>query len=298
LLVTFIIIIFSSQAHAGAWVQGRQNYFLKVSTSYHFTEQEYNPNGELLDIFDDRTAINNASYKDISITTYFEYGITNHLTVVANLPFKILTTDRTETILFSPLRTRDVSTTNGGFSDLTVSLRYPLLRLPLALSLQAGAKVPLGYEKEPENGGSRLGTGEMDWEAHFLVGKSLHPFPAYVTGGIGYRIRGGIYHDEITYSAEFGITPGRFLVKMTFEGLQSTADLEDVTGTVIQNPLPGGGGATPDLGIRDQDVYKIMPSLSFSFWDRFSIETGAFHILTGKNTISGTTYTIGFILNN
>lgn len=62
-----------------------------------------------------------------------------------------------------------------GFADLTVSGRYALLDAPFVVSLQGGVKQPLGYEEQPDNDGAPLGTGDGDFEAHLLVGKSLFP---------------------------------------------------------------------------------------------------------------------------
>ena len=119
----------------------------------------------------------------------------------------MLTAERTEIIgdralaIISKLHT-------VGFADLTVSGRYALLDASFVVSLQGGVKLPLGYQEQPDNDGAPLGTGDVDFEGHLLVGKSLFPIPAYLTGSIGYRCRTGELHDQVLgYSAgDFHLT--------------------------------------------------------------------------------------------
>ena len=82
--------------------------------------------------------------------------------------------------------------------------RYALLVTPVALSVRAGFKVPLGYEPTPPNDGPPLGTGEVDAELHVLAGKSSYTLPFYLSSGLGYRQRRGRFNDEILYAIEEG----------------------------------------------------------------------------------------------
>lgn len=282
---------------AGAWTQKRGGYFLKFSASYLYTTKEFNHLGDRLNIFQERVVYRNTSFQDFNLNAYFEYGLWENATLVANLPFKVLTSDWTELILGGNL-TSDVTISTVGFSDLSLSLRYRLLRAPLVVSLQGGVKLPLGYDQQPENDGPPLGTGEIDAEGNLLLGASLYPLPVYLTAGAGYRNRGGLLHDEVLYSLEAGVSRGRALLKVTVDGVLSTATPPDIYGRTIVTPLPGGGGVAPNIIVGDQDIQKVSPSIIYQLRDGLALQVEALHIFAGKNTISGTTYSLGVIFSN
>ena len=48
--------------------------------------------------------------------------------------------------------------------------------------------------------------------------------------------------------------------------------------------------------VGDQDVYKILPTVSYSFGETFEITAEAYHTFAGRNTIAGTTYAVGIVL--
>jgi len=87
-------------------------------------------------------------------------------------------------------------------------------------SLQSGIKLALGYEAKPEDDGVPLGTGKVDFDGYLLFGKSLYPFPLYITSGIGYRRRTGPLNDQILYTVEAGWIAGRLVVKVNYDGLR------------------------------------------------------------------------------
>jgi hypothetical protein len=282
-----------SEPRAQAWLQPEDGYYFKVSSSLLLSNDEFNFRGDRQPIFAEDLSRTDTSFRDVSITGYLEYGITNHLTLVATVPFKILTSKDTRTLAGQPIR--KATLTNGGLADILVSLRAPIVRGPLAVSLQGGIKLPLGYEKEPDNDGPPLGTGELDAEIGLFAGQSLYPLPAYVSAGIGYRLRGGELHDEVSYSAEGGYTMGSVFVKLRFDGLQNVSDPPDLAGLVVMTPLPGGGGVTPTVVVGDQDVFKISPAVSYLFNASLSLTAEAFHTIAGKNTVAGTSFSIGLV---
>jgi hypothetical protein len=154
----------------------------------------------------------------------------------------------------------------------------------------------MGYERIPENDGAALGTGEIDGEGYFLLGKSLYPLPVYLTGGVGYRRRGGLLKDEYLYLAELGISSRSILFKVTVDGVKNRGTPPDLYGSLIISPLPGGGGVFPSILYGDQDYFKITPGIIYRFKDNWAFQLEAIHIAAGKNIISGTTYSLGIVL--
>jgi len=66
---------------------------------------------------------------------------------------------------------------------------------------------------------------------------------------------------KILFTAEGGYSFGPALVKVTFDALKSTIAPPDIVGQPVTTPLPGGGGAFPNVIQGDQDIFKISPSL-------------------------------------
>jgi hypothetical protein len=287
----FFVIVTAGTAFPQAWVKSRGEYFLKLYGTYLYTTQEYDSEGELQDIIEENASRTDASFRDVSFVGYLEYGLTDNLTLVTELPFRIFTTE--ETVVAGPGLMRNVSRTNGGLSDLTVLLRAPILRRKLAWSFHGGAKIPLGYEKVPDNGGPALGTGKIDAEIGTHLGVSLYPVPAYLSAGAAYRFRGGEFNDDMLFDAEGGVTLGRLFLKLRVEGVQNTHNPTDLAGTTLV--IPPGGGDITTIVVRDQDYTKILPTVSFALSDNAAITAEAFYSAAGKNALAGTTYALGLI---
>jgi len=295
-----ILLIFALFAYkiafAGAWTQRKHGYYLKLSGNYLFTTKEFNYLGETLDIFQERLVYKNTSFQDFNVTLYLEYGLLERLTLVGTVPFKALTSKRTEIVAAGRVENR-VIVANSGLSDLSFLLRYRVLAEPLVLSLQGGFKVPLGYDSKPANDGPPLGTGEVDEEINLLLGRSLHPLPMYLTGGIGYRWRNGPLHDQVSFSIEAGYSAGKFLFKAVLDGIKSTVPPPDIEGQPVVTPIPGGGGALPNIIIGDQDVFKVSPAVIYNLQPGLALQAEALHIFAGKNTVRGTIFSLGVVVS-
>jgi hypothetical protein len=127
--------------------------------------------------------------------------------------------------------------------------KLAILENPLALSIQAGARLPLGYSEEPQNNGPRLGTAQMSYEGHILIGSSFYPLPMYFSGSVGYRHRSGELNDEVIITCEIGYTLGPIFIKTYVEALRNVVTPPDIYGRSIVTPIPGGGGVLPDIVI-------------------------------------------------
>jgi hypothetical protein len=294
--IVFILVEFfllNSSLKAGAWTQKQGGYYFKVEVSYLSSSKEFNYKGEELNILEEKIIYKDASFRDISIRAYGEYGLFDDLTLIGKIPFKIYTTQYFLNDLYSQ---GEVARSTTGLGDLDVALKYGLLNQPFAFALQGGIKIPMGYDKHPDNDGPRLGTGEIDYEGTLLLGQSFYPLPMYASVGAGYRKRGGSLHDEIFYHIETGYTLEKWFFKINFNGIKNTETPPDLYGGEIQLPLPGGGGVTPELLFGDQDINQISFSISYAFQEGMSFETAVYNIISGKNTISGQTFSLGLAI--
>lgn len=294
LIATALCALVTPPVRGQAWVKAAGEYYFKVSGSYFETDESYDSAGDKRPIsfgLDDRR---DTTFRDVTFEAYAEYGLTDYFTLVANLPFKIVTTDEIRSA-GGAFEDQRVELTNGGLSDLTLLLRTPLLRRPLALAVQAGVKIPLGYEQEPDNGGPQLGTGEFDGEFHATAGFSLYPIPAYLSGGGGYRLRGGeVFDDQVLYNIEGGYMWGRLFVKVRLDGVLNNGDIHDPTPPMMtpDDAEPFGGN---DPNASNHDVLKLIPVVSYAFSPTFALGGELYHVLAGKNITAGTTFVLSSV---
>lgn len=277
------LLVTAGAAVAGAWVQPRDGYYFKLSTAWLDSGHEFNSDGEKVDILAGDPFVTDASYRDLTVGAYVEYGLTDRLTILGTLPFRVLSSRRTQSIASSSL-SRDIDATTAGFGDLSLGARYPLHTGTIPVSVQGSVRVPLGYDRAPENGGPPLGSGRLDAEGRLLAGLSLYPFPGYLTGGVGYRFRGGDIDDELLFEAEAGATWGRISGRIGVSGVYSTGD-----------PPELADEATSSVVITDQDILQLIPALGVRINDEISLVVEAFHIVDGRNTVAGTTWSAGVV---
>ncbi len=282
--------------YAGAWTQKKQSYYLKVASGYHYATTEFDHLGNERNILADFSdTFQNTEYEEFSIKSYFEYGLFSRITVIAEVPFKIATSSRTEISNYFEGGRRDTSHTTSGFGDLKLQGRWGILDGPVVFSLQPGVKIPL-YSTSTEQTGPRLGTGDVDFDAGALFGASFAPSPLYFSSEGGYRFRTGPLHDEVYLNAEIGLSFEKTFFKAEFRGLKNTTTPPDVYGGPIELPLPGGGGAVPDRLFGDQDFIKLVGEGVYKFGNRWGISGEVIHTLAGKNIITGTTFQLGVVM--
>ena len=290
-----VVGLLAGRCSAGAWLQEQRSYFLKVGSSYLSTTEEFNHLGDRLQILEEQTAFEEASFRDANLNLYLEYGLTENATIVATLPFKGLRSER-DVLFGGGIETNREIVNTVGFGDITLSVRRKLLPDPLALSIQTGVKVPLGYDQRPANDGPPLGSARFDGEIHLLAGRSLWPLPGYVSGSLGFRRRGGRLNDELVYGIEAGYNVGPVLTRIALDGVRNRSTPPDIAGQTVVTPLPGGGGVLPDLVVGDQHFTKLSPGVIYSLSPGMAIQAELFRVLAGTNTLSGTVFSLGLIL--
>ena len=293
-LALLAVVLLAARCSAGAWVQEQGSYFLKFGSSYFSATEEFNYLGDRLQILEEQTAFENASFRDANLNLYLEYGLTENATAVATLPFKGLRSER-DVLFGGGIETNREIVNTVGFGDVTLSVRRRLLPAPLVLSIQAGVKLPLGYHRRPANDGPPLGTSKLDGEAHLLAGRSLWPLPGYVTGSMGFRRRGGRLNDELVYGIEVGYRKGRLLTKLGLDGVRNRSTPPDIAGQTVVTPLPGGGGVLPNLVVGDQHFTRLSPSVIYSLASGMAVQAELSHVLAGTNVLSGTVFSLALI---
>ena len=264
---------------AGPWVQPRGGYFAKLNASYLYTRSEFDANGREVPILNSNPLVESAAYREVVLFTYAEYGWRDRLTVLGSVPFKIATSTRTEITEDASLR-REVDVTNAGWSDLFLGARGALRKGRYPLALEAGVKVPLGYDAGPENGGPALGTGKPDFETALLAGFGASH--VYGCARAAYRVCGGDLDDQVGFSAELGGSHRQVFAQALVEGWYTTGDIValDVSST---------------MRIPNQDLLKLIASMGVWTAPHAAVLAEVYHVLDGRNTPTGTTVALGIV---
>ena len=254
-------------AHAGAWTQKAGGSYVKVAAAYLDTGSDIDSNGDRV------PKAGQGELRDVNLSAYVEYGITGRLTVVGSIPYKRLRDIR----VFATGRALE---RRSGFGDLEVRLRHRLVAEPAVVSLAVGAKLPMWYAEDPQ---SRvpLSSRKVDADLRLLVGRSLYPFPGYVTGEAGFRARAGGFGNEAIYGLEAGVTIRRFLIKGFVSGIQTLGEC----------------APTGEVGlVGDQSVLKLSPGVIYRLKDWLELSAELIHVAWGCNTTAGNTYLFGVAL--
>lgn len=292
LAVFAVAPLVAGQARAQAWGQRPGGLYVKTSASFLHTEDEFDFRGARQDIFAEDLTRSDTSFHQVSITQYLEYGLSSRFTLVASVAFKIAATRETLVPIVGAKSLR-ITRRNTDLADGALFLRTSLLTRPVAVAIQGGVKFPLGYEQSPVNDGPPVGTDEVDGEINVTIGRSLYPLPAYVSGGAGYRLRGGDLHDEVLYDAEAGYNAGRLFLKIRFDALKNTHAPPDIAGATIVTPFPGG--VLNQVIVGDQDIYKLSSETNVTLGGPWSLSAEVFHMLSGKDTVAGTAYSLAVV---
>ncbi len=265
-LVALCCLARTSAVFAGAWTQAPGAYYLKIAAHHLHTRDHFDASGIRV------PKLGRGELTDLGLQAYAEYGLRERLTLVAALPYRHLEDQRK----FFSGTGREQS---RGFGDLELGMRWRLSARPLVSAIAVGGTIPLGYAVDA---GTRvpLGTGEFSGDIRLLLGRSLHPVPGYLTGELGYRVRGGAYSDEFFYLIEAGFAQRRWGLKGYVSGLRTRGAC---------------GGLGQEGLIGDQDVWKIAPGLSYRLSPRLELAMDLIHVAAGCNTVAGNTLATGVV---
>jgi hypothetical protein len=261
---------YAGTCRAGAWTAQTGAFYEKLSYNYYSANKTFDSSRNR------GGTPNNGKFTDHDISNYFEYGVTNDLTVLNALTYKWLENgDNT------------ANTKGVGLGDVDLGLRYKLLDSNSIgiVSTQLLSKIPGAYGK---NDALPLGNGQFDTELRLLYGRSLYPLiPGYGNVEIGYRWRAEDPSDEVRYLLELGVdVTDSLFTRAKLDGTRSVNNGKKTDSS-------GNPAATNnfDLGKLDLTVgYKITPALGLEVSYRPDIY--------GKNTAAGANYSFALYFKN
>lgn len=267
----FLFLSSANQVGAGAWTQKRGQGFYKLSLRLIRADQFYEPTGNKIDI---------PTLSDYTTTFYGEYGLTDRLTLVVNVPaFKRVTLNKqvgnnSGFVFFE-------GDSKSGIADSDVGVRLGLLRSGSSvLSAEVLFGLPVGDNSQTN--GLLTGDGEFNQLLKAQFGHSFYPVPLYFSGEFGFNNRTKGYSDEWRYAAEIGFTfSSKFLVSFKLRGVDSRKNGNAVTGSV--------GG----LFANNQSYLSYGPEVSYIIKESFGISAGIESATQAENVLSAPAFSFG-----
>lgn len=212
-------------ARAGAWTQSAGQSYLRESVSFYSADQYYDSDGVA---HDGDWSYPSSEFGNTQFVHIAEYGYRDDLSLAMELVYKSIAVDRAEGIPNQRL---------SGFGDLKLGLKKRLATDPVIFSVLAQIEIPTGYDSDlsqvelDQGRFYMLGSGEYNGEFRLLAGDGfrLGSVPGYYNLEAGYRLRGGAYANDVTYSAAVGLRPlGRLWLRAGFSGVEHLGESSDM----------------------------------------------------------------------
>lgn len=268
----FLFLSSVNQVAAGAWTQKRGQGFYKMSFRLIRADQFYEPNGNKIDI---------PTLSDYTTNFYGEYGLTDRVTLVANVPvFKRVTLNKqvgnnSGFVFFE-------GDSKSGIADSEVGVRLSLLRGGGSVfSAEVILGLPIGDNSQTN--GLFTGDGEFNQLIKAQFGHSFYPLPLYFSAEFGYNNRTNGYSDEWHYAAEIGYTfSNKFLVSFKLRGVESRKNSNSTV-------LGGMGG----LSANNQSYLCYGPEFSYIINESFGLSAGIESATRAENVLSAPAFSFG-----
>ena len=306
--VAFCLILFflvaPGAASAQAWTLPKGQTYFKLFYGKITSAEQFTFDGRQTDFID---GLPGDTYRDRSLYMYTELGIKDNLSLIFSFPYKrtFVRDHAFRFRLYAP---------GTAIAGARISL-LPLVNSQIsnhALSLNIHAFIPTGYVRNytPSSGG-----GQVDVQTTLFYGFSLHPLPAYIQAGTGYKYRSSIYSfskavscipgndihciadtqpqysDEVTFQAEAG---WNFLNRTIFVqaiGMGTWSVKKPSIGFAPLNPIP-----TEQRYLKVGAGLTLYPFAPFSPYplSTLGVTVQYFETLAGRNTLSSHDLFVGF----
>ena len=168
--------------------------------------------------------------------------------------------------------------TTSGIGDVVLGAKYQLVSKPIVVSPLVSVKIPTSYDDDVN---PALGTGDADVEFRLLTARSFYPLPVYIGAEAGYRVRGGPFSNQLSYSGEIGATPlSRLSVKAYLEDSRTIS----------------GNARLADLGltqVSEGDFTKLGLITGFRVSGPLWLEASLESVVAGESVSAGRSWGLG-----
>jgi hypothetical protein len=270
-LIFILCLSLSGEVIAGAWTAKQGASYQKLGVNYFFSDENFDDDGDRKD--------SDADFRDVNLTYYMEYGITDKVTGFASIPYKWIKNDPDD----------GGSAETWGIGDQEYGLRYNLFNEDWGVfSIQGLVKVPDLNDDDNGENDLPLGNDQVDYELRLLYGRSLYPKPVYFGLEAGYRWRREAPSDEIRYLVEIGYNINeKTYVRTKLDGTLSADNADDAPPTTTE--------ANPTLAPAF-DLGKLELTAGYKIDKKFSTEFTWTPYIYGQNTAAGNNFQFAVIM--
>ena len=280
LLSLLLLVTLSTAASAaGPWPRAKGSAYLKLYEFWLRFDEHYTSTGELDP---------NATLGLYNTALYAEYGLTDRLTAVVNLPFYSRSTINNQV---SGTRGNVLlpGEAIGGLGDTDVALRYALTRpgaaWPVAAALTLG--LPLGEEAGGEQANLQTGDGEFNQMLTLSAGRSVTD-DLYVSAAVGVNNRTGGFSDEFRYQLEagYGALDRRLWLIGRLTGSES-----------FQNGETAATFTSTSVFSNNAEYLSLGGEVNVYVTPKFGLSAGVATALAGRVIAAAPAYTAGVFLD-
>ena len=266
----------------GPWATGKGKAYFKLSEWWISSDEHFTDIGEI----DPNTTL---GLYNTSI--YAEYGLTDRLSVVANLPvFSRATINNVVSATTGEIVTPGDAINSIGDVDLSLSYMLTPLGSPLALSASVTAGIPLGEEAGGIANNLQTGDGEFNTILRIDAGGAfkLGNANAFAKAFTAYNLRSEGFSDEARFGIEAGVGFGEkpLWIVGRFNFLGS-----------LENSDPQVGTTSASLFSNDIRYTLIGVEVSKYITKRFGISAGIADYISGEIILSEPSYQVGVFLD-
>jgi len=211
-----IVLIFNTSIAGGPWVKKKgEAYFQLGGGIIPATNELFYKSNQFLFL--------NRSVTDLSFGFYNEYGLTNKLTLITNIPFKyVYSSNKIDTTSFLPLLK---SGSLAGFGNINFTPKYELLNKVIKVS--AGVKFSLPTGKADNYTGLKTAYQTFGIMPIIDIGYSKNKFYTYIETGYNYRTS---LADDFKFEIELGYN--------IYKNVYAILNFNSKFSTFTQNLLP------------------------------------------------------------
>ena len=196
-LILMFVVMCQAAFAGGPWPKKKNSGYAQLGFTYVGYNSFFNHEGKIVPLR--RNVI------DFTSQLYLDYGITDKLTLTANLPFKYVTSS--ENISNSDTTYFRDTVPNGnlfGLNNVMLGLKYNIIKKRVLFSV--GFNSEANVAKYDSLTTLRTGPGAWVFHPYVSVGTTFYKHKFYTFLDAGYRARLNNYSDEIDFNFELGFS--------------------------------------------------------------------------------------------
>lgn len=196
-LVLLFISIFQSAFAGGPWPRKKNSGYAQLGFTYVGYNKLFNHEGKVVDL--------RRNVTDFTSQVYIDFGLTDRLTMVANLPFKyVATSSAIASADTSYFRDTVPSGNLFGLNNVMLGFKYNIINKRVLFS--AGLNAEANVAKYDSLTTLRTGPSTFVIHPYLSTGTTFYQGKFYTQLDAGYRVRLKDYSDEVDFNFELGFS--------------------------------------------------------------------------------------------